>query len=75
LLTLPKPLSFDSEEQEKNIAALLSEDHPTKEKLSALYQKISPLYAHLVRYQAQEDKFVLADDSEAFGEPRVRLSK
>ncbi len=69
-LTTPETNEYD-----KKISALLSKENQSREILNSLDKEFSPLYAHLLRYEQGDDGFVLVDDLEAFGEPRIKELK
>lgn len=60
---------------DKKISALLSKGISSKEALTKFGEEFSPIYAHLLKYEQKANKFVLADDLEAFGEPRIKVGK
>lgn len=76
LLSMSVPRLLEPESIDNEVSSVLAQDLPTSEKLGLLEKEYRPMYAHLQRYERQEGKgFVCADDSESFGEPRIREVK
>lgn len=76
LLSMIVPRLLELESIEKKVASVLAQDLPTSEKLGLLEKEHRPMYAHLQKYERQSEKgFVCVDDSESFGEPRIRGAK
>ncbi|PIN80595.1 hypothetical protein COV11_03750 [Candidatus Woesearchaeota archaeon CG10_big_fil_rev_8_21_14_0_10_30_7] len=67
-LIIPKK---DVDGWDDQISKILSENHSTDKKIGCL-ECLSPLYVHLLRYEKQNESYVLVDDVEAFGKPRIR---
>ncbi len=49
------------------LARILTKEEQSDKKMSELSKKFNPVYAHLVFYQMQENKYELTDDVEVFG--------
>lgn len=76
VLSMSIPRKVEQESIDKKVASVLAKDLPTSEKLGLLEKDHRPMYAHLQRYVFEDGKFFgLVDDSESFGEPRVREVK
>lgn len=51
----------------ERLARILAKEEQSDKKMNEISKKFNPIYAHLVFYQMQENKYKLTDDVEVFG--------
>ncbi len=67
-ITLPET---DTKGWDKELSFILAENVSSKEKMSVIYQKFNPLYAHLLKHELKDSEYKVVDDIEVFGKSRL----
>ena len=67
------PKSNGDTDYDKIIGNILADNLEPKEILGKIDKEFSPLYAHLLKYEKENDGFVSTGGALGIGEPRIKI--